>query len=270
MIEKNAFLSILAIVTGVLILFLFSPDKAYPSLYSVSDSETDIQTGKLLNEAFVESLQPVQMKSPARAFIYSAVVPGTGELYSKSNRGFLFMAAEIAFWTAYAVIHGQAEDNKDDYVTFVDEHIVFEDDSPVNSTDTWTLEDYEHATQADNWHYVYTESNGKPLDRVGKFYWADLPADMIDQPGGIPLSESQSQFRAEAFEKRVSTNDKFKQSKMFIGLVVLNHIVSAIDARIAATTYNNKIPTSTSQISFHPTLSPSGHAGVYLTFRKSF
>jgi hypothetical protein len=225
-----------------------------------------MQLDEKLNESMASSLHPGRLKSPSRAFLLSAVIPGTGEFYAGTKRGVLFVAAEVAFWTTYFVLHGQAEDIKEDYVEFVDSHILFEEDSPVGSTETWTLEDYEHATQSDNWHYVYTESNGKPVDRVGKYYWDDLPQDLIGEPGGVPLSESQSPARVEAYSKRGSMNDKFKNAKVFLGLVILNHIVSAVDARIAAAVHNDRI----SEISLHPTVSPSGYLGAYLTLHRKF
>ena len=164
------------------------------------------------------------------------------------------------------MLHGEAENLKEDYLDYSDEHILFEGDSPADSTERWTLEDYEHATQSDNWHYVYTENNGKPLDRVGKFYWADLPEDSIDKPG----KELVSELRAEAFQKRHSANDKFKRAKVLLGLLVLNHVISAIDARIAATIYNNSVSGPVAGISLHPTISPSGRAGAYLMLHRQF
>jgi hypothetical protein len=239
---------------------------------SINDlgAEATVQQDRELGKPIAEPLSSAQPKSPGKAFLFSAAIPGTGEFYSGAKRGVLFMAAEVAFWTAYVVLHGRGEELKDDYIEFCDEHIVFEEDSPASSTGSWTLEDYEHATQSDNWHYVYTESNGKPVERVGKFHWADLPEDMIDQPGDKPLSESQSQFRMEAFDKRGSTNDKFKQAKMFLGLVILNHIISAVDGRIAATSYNKQISETSAAISFHPTVSSSGRLGAHLTLHGRF
>ena len=239
-------------------------------LLNEPNAEAAVQQDKELNDAVAHLLPSARPKSTIKAFLFSAAIPGTGEIYSGAKRGVLFAAAEVAFWVSYFVLHGQAEELKEDYLSFCDAHIVFEEDSPATSTENWTLEDYEHATQSDNWHYVYIESNGKPVERVGKFYWADLPESMIDQPGDKPLSESQSPFRVEAFGKRSSTNDKFKQAKIFLGLVVLNHIVSAIDARIAATLYNNRFAEAATEVSFHPTISPSGHLGAYLMLHGRF
>ena len=39
---------------------------------------------------------------------------------------------------------------------------------------------------------------------------------------------------------RMDANDKFQLAKTFLGIAILNHVVSAIDARIAAKSYNKK------------------------------
>ena len=202
-----------------------------------------------------------QQKSPGKAFLLSAIIPGTGQLYAGSKRGIFYLASEITFLASYFVLHGRADELKESYLNFVDENIVFEEDSPVNSTDTWTLEDYEHSTQSDNWHYVYTESNGEPIPRVGKFYWKDLPEDKIYEPAGELVSNSA--LRLEAYSKRMSANRKFKQAKLSVGLIVVNHIISAVDARIAAMSKNKK-----TDLSLYP-LSPE-YFGVCVSLKRKF
>ena len=265
--QQGNLLPVLA-VAALAMALVFSCLASADSLLHNPEAEAVAQINKQLNEPLTRSLSSAQRKSPGKAFLFSAAVPGTGELYSGAKRGVVFAAAEVAFWVAYIVLHGDAEDLKDDYIAFVDEHIVFEEEvSPPYATSTkdWTLEDYEHATQSDNWHYVYTEENGKPIDRVGKFYWDDL--DEIVDPGNVDMK---SQSRDAAFKKRHSANDKFKRAKFFLGLVVANHVVSAIDARIAATVYNNRISETNTGISLHPTLSTSGHLGARLTLHRRF
>jgi len=212
---------------------------------------------------------PMQ-KSPARAFLYSAVIPGSGELYVGKKRGIAFIVTEIALWSAYAVLHNRAGDLRDDYVRYVDEHIAFESDSPATSTEKWTLEDYEHATQADNWHYVYTDNAGKPVDRVGKFYWGDLPVEMIHENGEVALSESNSEYRVVAYGKRESANTKYKHAKMYLSMVVVNHIVSAIDARIAAVLHNKGLDTKSVRISSQPSIFATDRPNIQLTLYNTF
>lgn len=267
--RRSKFPPVLIVVVFILMMIVPSPVRAVSLIYN-PDADAALRRNKELNEYMNGSPSPAQLKSPAKAFLFSAIVPGTGELYSEARRGLLFMAAEAAFWTAYIVVHGGAKELEDDYVNFVDDHILFEEDSPANSTAKWTMEDYEHATQSDNWHYVYTDNNGKPIERVGKFYWDDLPPGMINEQGGVSISESQSPSRVEAFAKRGSSNDKFEQAKKFLGLIVFNHIVSAVDGKIAATVYNSKAHKISAEVSFHPTVSPSGRPGAYLALRGHF
>jgi len=212
---------------------------------------------------------PMQ-KSPAKASLYSAVIPGSGELYVGKKRGIAFIVTEIALWSAYAILHNRAGDLRDDYVRYVDEHITFEPDSPATSTEKWTLEDYEHSTQADNWHYVYTDNAGKPIDRVGKFYWKDLPEDMIYENGEVSLSESNSEYRVVAYGKRGSANTKYKQAKIYLSMVVVNHVVSAIDARIAAVLYNKGLDTKSVRISSQPSISATDKQSIQLTLCSAF
>jgi len=231
-----------------------------PANSEVKTAENLTGTKNPINESLA------RQKSPGAAFLLSAAVPGTGQFYSGAKRGVLFVATEIAFWTTYFVMHGRAEQLQDGYIKYVDSHIAFESDSPAQSTRSWTLEDYEHATQSDNWHYVYTETDGKPLKRVGKFYWDDLPKEKIDEQG----TELVSKHRAEAYNKRMSANEKFKQAKICLGLVVLNHIVSAVDGRIAAINRNKRVSEANIKISFLPVMSPSGQPGACLTLHKRF
>ncbi|MGB9596263.1 MAG: hypothetical protein ACPL7B_08280 [Candidatus Poribacteria bacterium] len=207
----------------------------------------------------------INQKSSTKAFLLSSVVPGTGQLYIGSKKGFAFIASEIAFWSAYVVLHERANNLRNDYTDYVDEHITFEEDSPTKSTKNWTLEDYEHATQTDNWHYVYTENNGKPIDRVGKFYWKDLPKEKIDEPG----DELISKYRATAYGMRGSANKKYKQAKIYLSMVVLNHVISAIDARITAIIKSNKTFQATN-ISIYTSITSDFTPNLYMIAQSQF
>lgn len=182
-----------------------------------------------------EGLLPrVPMKSPNRAFLSSLVVPGSGQLYVGAKRGYLFLAADIVLLTSYFITHSRAENTRDDYRDLVREHVIF--DGP-GTFETWDpIEDFEHATLFDNWHNVYTENNGEPLDRTGKWYWDDRRAFKDeDRKGG-----DDSPNREEALRLRYEANDKFELARTLLGGVILNHAISAIEARIAAKKHNKK------------------------------
>ncbi len=183
----------------------------------------------------LEGLRPREsMKSPNRAFLSSLVVPGSGQLYVGAKRGYLFLAADIALLVGYFITRSDAENSRDEYRDMVREHVIF--DGP-GTFETWDLiEDFEHATLFDNWHNVYTENNGEPLSRTGKWYWDDRRAFKDEDRKG----DSDSPNREEALRLRYEANDKFELARTLLGGVILNHAISAIEARIVAKQQNKR------------------------------
>lgn len=183
----------------------------------------------------LEGLPPREsMKSPNRAFLSSLVVPGSGQLYVGAKRGYLFLAADIALLVGYFITRSDAENSRDEYRDLVREHVVF--DGP-GTFETWDpIEDFEHATLFDNWHNVYTENNGEPLDRTGKWYWRDRRAFKDEDRKG----DDDSPNREEALRLRYEANDKFELARTLLGGVILNHAISAVEARIVAKQQNKR------------------------------
>ncbi|MFQ6040385.1 MAG: hypothetical protein ACE5PV_05970 [Candidatus Poribacteria bacterium] len=196
------------------------------------------------------------LKSPSKAFLFSAFIPGTGEIYAESNRGYLYIATEIGFLAGYFFIHQNASGLKDDYVQQVRGHVKFDaevaSDLAAKGFSDWNMEDFEHATMFDNWHNVYTEDDGKPLERVGPFYWDDRENVKNEDRQRNP----DSQNRQVALDLRTDSNNRFKLAKTFLGLVIFNHLVSAIDARITAKLYNKRLISEKSGLTFKTTILP--------------
>lgn len=172
-------------------------------------------------------------KSPTKAFLYSALVPGSGQLYIGAKRGYLQIAAEVGLLTAYFITRSNAQSLREDYREQVRNNIVFEGPTRIDNWDP--IEDFEHATQYENWNHPYDSETTRA--RTGKWYWKRDGEAFKDHPAKeVPASEA----RLEAFEMRMDANDKFQLAKTFLGIAILNHVVSAIDARIAAKSYNKK------------------------------
>ena len=172
-------------------------------------------------------------KSPTKAFLYSALVPGSGQLYIGAKRGYLQIAAEVGLLATYFITHSKAQNLREDYREQVRENIVFEGPTRIDNWDP--IEDFEHATQYENWNHPYDSEATRA--RTGKWHWKRDGEAFKDRPAKeVPASEA----RLEAFETRMDANDKFQLAKTFLGIALLNHVVSAIDARIAAKSYNKK------------------------------
>jgi hypothetical protein len=190
--------------------------------------------GARTSGAQLEGLRPREpMKSPNRAFLSSLVVPGSGQLYVGAKRGYLFLAADIALLVGYFITHSDAENTRDDYRELVREHVIF--DGP-GTFETWDpIEDFEHATLFDNWHNVYTESD-EAVSRMGKWYWIDRTTYRDENRG----NKGDSPSRLEAKRLRLESNDKFESARTLLGGVILNHAISAVEARIVAKKHNKK------------------------------
>ena len=194
------------------------------------------------------NLEP--MKSPTKAFLYSALVPGAGQLYIGAKRGYLQIAAEVGLLAAYFITRGSAQSLRKDYRQHVRKHVVPE--GPTKFDDWDPIEDFEHATLFDNWRNIYMmEGNGEPLERVGKWYWEDRRAFKDEE-----RKNHDSPLREVALQMRMDANDKFQLAKTFLGIALLNHVVSAVDARIAAKSYNKKH--GSLGLDLQTTLSPYG------------
>ena len=177
------------------------------------------------------NLEPT--KSPTKAFLYSALVPGSGQLYIGAKRGYLQIAAEAGLLAAYFITRSNAQSLREDYREQVRDNVVFE--GPTKIQDWDPIEDFEHATQYENWNHEYDSEATRA--RTGKWYWkreGDAFKERLAKE--VPASEA----RLEAFQTRMDANDKFQLAKTFLGIALLNHVVSAVDARIAAKSYNKK------------------------------
>ncbi|MBM3235760.1 hypothetical protein FJZ31_05630 [Candidatus Poribacteria bacterium] len=205
-----------------------------------------------------EQSLPSILKSPSKAFLFSAFIPGTGVIYAESKRGYLYIVTEIGFFAGYYLVRRNASSLRDDYVQQVKEHVKFDTEvtpgiNPADKFDKdWNMEDFEHATMYDNWHNVYTEDDGKPVERVGPFYWDDRENVKNEDRQRNP----DSQNRQVALDQREDSNSRFKLARTFLGLVVFNHLVSAIDARITAKLYNKRLISEKSELSFKTTILP--------------
>lgn len=173
------------------------------------------------------------LKSPNEAFLYSLVLPGTGQLYAGAKRGYLYAAAEVGLLATYFILRNAAANTRDEYRDVVRQHVIF--DGP-GTFENWDLvEDFEHATQYENWNHVYDSEATRA--RTGKWYWEDAKP-FKDEPD-VDI-EFDSRHRLEAFELRQKANDTFERAKLFLGLTILNHVISAAEARITTKQWNLK------------------------------
>jgi hypothetical protein len=77
----------------------------------------------------VDSMQHVQLKdlpgykSPIKAALFSAVIPGAGQTYAERYwQGLAFFGAEVGLWVVYATYQSKADRQTTDFQNFADAH----------------------------------------------------------------------------------------------------------------------------------------------------
>lgn len=190
---------------------------------------------RILQNQIQSTLAPSQntsVKSPTEAFLYSLVIPGLGQISTGKNHGYFYTAAEAGLWVTYFILRNNAVNTREEYRNVVRDNVNFE--GPGNFEQWDTIEDFEHATQYENWNHVY--DSPATQDRTGKWYWKDLDPTLKNEKDSTIVFDSK--FRLEAFELRQKANDTFQNARTILGLVILNHVVSAVEARINTKRWN--------------------------------
>ena len=237
------FVLLLCVSTGVCL----ASDTLQPQPFTAFYLESALGNCTLANQSAVTTaanpeLQP--RKSANEAFLYSLVIPGMGQLYTGAKRGYIYTAAEVGFLATFFIFRNSAANIRDDYRDAVRDHVVFIGPGDFEKWDP--IEDFEHATQYETWNHDYdTEATQK---RTGKWYWKDLDPDLKNERHrDLEKRGIASNYRLEAFELRQKANDTFERAKFFLGLAILNHAISAVEARITAKRFNSRLENTLSQ-----------------------
>ncbi len=209
-------------------------------------------------------------KSPNEAFLYSLVVPGMGQLYTGAKHGYFYTAAEVGLLATYFILRNVASNTREDYRDIVRKHVNFIGSGSFEDWDP--IEDFEHATQYETWNHVYDSEETRK--RTGKWYWVDLDPGLKNEPD-LDI-DFDSHHRLEAFELRQKANDTFERAKLFLGMAILNHVVSAVEARITTKRLNTRQLNSQTQaktdsfkVDVQTDMSAGALTGV-LVLRKKF
>ena len=191
-----------------------------------------------------QGLQP--QKSPNEAFLYSLVVPGMGQLYTGAKHGYFYTAAEVGLLITYFILRNNASNTREDYRDVVREHVNFIGSGSFEDWDP--IEDFEHATQYETWNHVYDSEETRR--RTGKWYWEDLEPGLKNEPD-LDI-DFDSRHRLEAFDLRQKANDTFQLARTVLGVAILNHVVSAVEARITTKRINTRSRNTSMQTKTSP------------------
>jgi len=161
-------------------------------------------------------------KSVGLAVLYSLLVPGMGELYADGfSSGKYFLIAEGVLWLGYAAVQIHADELRDGARSFAVSHAGVDvsgkdDDFFVDVGNFMTVADY----------------NDKRLrDRE--------PEKLYDPLAGYNWRWDNDASRLTYRDQRISSENMYNNRKFIGAAIVVNHIVSAINAARSVIAYNN-------------------------------
>jgi len=193
--------------------------------------EAPLDTTSLISESEEEAKYleaPNDYSIANRALLHSAIIPGWGELEMNHKcRAAYFLAAEIAGWSGYFLMREKGLDLEDEFKDFADTHWGYDRwktfDVPweIANSGSHNFEYFDTTETAETVHrdWNYYENIGKYEQYVGG--WDDVNVD-------LPVPNSK--HRGEYNDMRLESNKALKAAGGFVTMVILNHLISAVDA----------------------------------------
>lgn len=161
----------------------------------------------------VLSSDPMRPPSKVKAFFLSFLIPGAGEYYVGAKKtAKVFMGTEILLWSTYLSFRVYGNWKRSDYELFAVTHAGV------------------HGTEKDHAYYVAMENyNSLREYNEAKLQQRRL-ADLYPEDGTYYWQWDSSSSRKKFATLRISSDRAFNRSLFVIGGILLNHLISGIDA----------------------------------------
>jgi hypothetical protein len=246
----------------------------------------------------IEKIQVASLeKNPRKAMVMSAVLPGTGQFYSKAPAwGIVYSAIELAGISGAIYYHQSGNEKTNQYEDFADTHwdvIRWLDDYYGEYHDPYVnaeaAKTHNVFLLVGNRRYTFTEfiqtfrtwedwqdvRDRIDLEKEYHFYeniskykqfkqgWDDW-RDYKDDPDYQVIQRS-SPNQEKYADMRKYANDLLKRSTYFSSAIMFNHLISAFDAYFRTTKYNNQI-TRHVKVRVIPSVFP-GNESITLTMQ---
>ncbi len=225
------------------------------------------------DSSVVRGSSETQMKSPLRAAAYSIVLPGAGEYYAESYwRSAAFLGTEVLLWVVYAVYDGRGDRQTADFERYADQYwsvvrfanwveahgaslnpnppptgIVISNDPnlpPWERVDWALLNAWEQhiggVASTGFSHRLPRRPDQQYYELIGKYLQYNMGWDDWD-PGRVDYLTSMSVKFAYYRDMRGRANDLYTIARTAGYLVVVNHLLSAVDAAFAASGFNKSV-----------------------------
>jgi len=175
-----------------------------------------------------ESLSDFSEKSRTKAFLMSLLVPGWGQSYAESKtRSLIYLGTEIGLWLTYGGLVAYSDWREQDYRNYAAAH------AGVNNTGKSSS----FFIDVGNYNSIYEYNNAKLRQRNLNEYYRDTETFYW---------QWQNEAHRERFDQlRISSDTAYNRSTMLLGVIMANHLISAIDALITVNKYNDQLASKT-------------------------
>ncbi len=255
----------------ILIVFLIQLSQASDFLL-----ENNVEKRELIESSFsrMDSIQFVEKEkiSGFKAALYSAVVPGAGQFYTESYwRAAMYATLEVAIWTTYFIYDAKGADKDKQMRRFGDTHwseskywtrlynlaVTTGENVPQNVV--WTT-DNQGYNVIENYKQIVGGlrllehdlefSHSLPSTKTQQYYemiykypeqfangWDDAILDYGYAANGSDIPARATNYRY----LRNLTEEYYDAATAATWAAILNHVISAMDAALAAKAYNESL-----------------------------
>lgn len=188
----------------------------------------------------------IDYKSPKKSFLFSAILPGAGQIYNGNYiKAAAFLALEAAGWTLYAKKNKEGNDIDAEFKLYADQHWSESEYwdyiakfSGLNRNDVEALRGWEKNHFS---HGLHREKDQQYYEMIGKYDqfnygWDDSDVGLLDEGWKISM---RSENRLIYEDRRSDSNQAFKAATRMATLVILNHLLSGFEAAWSSNRYNN-------------------------------
>jgi hypothetical protein len=191
---------------------------------------------------FDDELYKVEHHSTGRAFLYSLLLPGAGQMYTGSKlKAAFFLGVEIFSWYQYMTNYGDGQDLEDEYQAFANENWdparyrawLIEVKGVISDDSSYTGSDFTDSTFT---HHLPDNKTQQYYEMIGKydqflFGWKDT-----DYAKGLSESSAREQY----LSLRDESNSKFDTARNYAIVSIANRILSGFEAAFSARRLNKK------------------------------
>lgn len=235
-----------------------------------------VERDTILSNEFNFARHP-NMKNPFYSGLFSLAIPGAGQYHSERyTKAAIFLAAEVAL-IAYVVINNNNGDKKtEEFQAYAEAHwsarryalwirssgvTDYGPNSPTITDDNLNRIDAYDFSKINEWergqhkigfsHQLPPYGEQQYYELIGKYHqfkygWDTYPRDAQ----GIPISDGGRyddmipQQMIDYSKERGRANDYYHAAGFAASAIVINHVVSALDAYLSTKNYNKEISSS--------------------------